>query len=56
MLAKASEISHYSYLTAAYALGCGYLFFGEILSFKSFIGFALLLTGILLNTKFSKKS
>lgn len=54
MLEQASNISHYSYLTSLYALVCGYLFFGELISLTSLLGICILVGAILANNRVSR--
>lgn len=54
MLAKASQITHYNYLTTIYAFACGILFFNEKITLFNILGVSLVLTGVLLNTHYMK--
>ena len=52
---SASKISHFNYLTTVYALLAGVLFFNEQITYSGVIGLTLIIVGVLLSTKFSKK-
>lgn len=52
---KASEISHFNYLTTIYALIAGFLFFNEQIKISSVMGISLIVFGVYFSTKFSKK-
>ena len=44
-----SRIMPFKYFGVLYALGIGFFFFGESLPYLSFVGIALVLTGVILN-------
>lgn len=56
MLEKASRIGHFNYLTSLYAVICGILFFGEILSLANIFGMLLIMFGVLMSSKISMRN
>lgn len=50
-----AKVSNIYYLGIVFAFAFGYLFFGELISYQSGIGLALVLAGILLNLLFKPK-
>lgn len=52
---SASTVAPLKYLGAIYAAVTGFLFFGEILQTATYIGIALIILGVLLNTWFKKR-
>lgn len=52
----ANKVAPWNYFGAIFALILGYLFFDENVLWLSFIGMALVATGVILNTKYGAKS
>lgn len=50
-LERASNVSHFTYFGALYALGFGYSLFGEVVPLLSMIGIALIVVGVFLATR-----
>jgi drug/metabolite transporter (DMT)-like permease len=55
LLEKASKISHFNYLTAAYALVMGVFFFNEAIDILSICGLLVIVISVYLTTRFSDK-
>jgi drug/metabolite transporter (DMT)-like permease len=56
LLEKASKISHFNYLTSAYAFITGLVFFNESLNLLSLIGLGVIILSIFMTTKLASKS
>jgi drug/metabolite transporter (DMT)-like permease len=52
---KANKVTTLKYLGALYAIGYGFFFFGEVYSWGSILGIALILSGVILNIISKKK-
>jgi drug/metabolite transporter (DMT)-like permease len=55
LLEKASKISHFNYLTAAYALVMGIFFFNETIDFLSICGLIVIVISVYLTSRYSDK-
>lgn len=55
LLEKASKISHFNYLTAAYALVMGIFFFNETIDFLSICGLVVIVISVYLTSRYSDK-
>lgn len=55
LLEKASKVSHFNYLTSAYAIAAGYLFFGEVLSLTALAGITLIILGVTFSSRYAQK-
>lgn len=55
LLEKASKISHFNYLTAAYALIMGFFFFNESVNLLSICGLIVIVISVYLTTRYSDK-
>jgi drug/metabolite transporter (DMT)-like permease len=56
LLEKASKISHFNYLTSAYAFITGLIFFNESLNILSIFGLALIIFSVTMTTRLSGKA
>lgn len=56
LLEKASKVSHFNYLTSAYALFAGYFFFGEVLKVTDIIGITLIILGVAMSSRYANKA
>ncbi|WP_231583494.1 DMT family transporter [Rufibacter radiotolerans] len=52
---KLARVANLNYIGILYALGLGFVFFGETFHFYSYLGIALVLLGVLLNMQYSRK-
>jgi len=54
LLESAANISHFNYLTSAYALLTGVFFFGEAINTLSILGLIIIVFGVTMSTKLSR--
>ena len=53
---KVNKIGHFNYLTSVYAVIIGIICFNEQLNLNSFLGIALIITGVIFSNRFSKST
>jgi drug/metabolite transporter (DMT)-like permease len=52
---RAADIVHFNYLTTVYALLAGVIFFNEVITTSMIVGLSLIILGVILSSRFSKK-